>query len=44
MECDQSLVNAACLSEVLITSRMPEKATMSYDGVLHTIDNYTIDR
>lgn len=30
----QSLVNADCLSEVLITSRMPEKTTMSYDGVL----------
>jgi hypothetical protein len=26
----------ACL-EVLITSRMPEKATMSYDGVLRAL-------
>ena len=30
-------VNAACLSEVLITGRIPEKARMSRNGVLRTL-------
>jgi hypothetical protein len=35
----QSVVNAACFSEVLITSRMPEEAAISCAGVLRALTN-----